>query len=347
MIKYIFSIVLILNSFVYSFETRTIGGSLLADTDKTKPWLLNFNSTCTASLISDRFALTAFHCFAISSLEELLHTGFVIHRESKKKSKIIGVHLPFKDKKQSTNADIAILELATPLASSSYAKIPSTRFIDKYYGKQDIALLLGYGSNDAGATPFKDATELLMSLSSRENCDTLKVHGETKSVFPEYRICTNTLADAKRRGKDIGMCAGDSGGPLVIKENGDYYQVGVVKGYANDGNSFDCGKNSGRYVNISYFSSWIKEVLDDKRKFSTYAMDTTNGITKTIEHLSLNKWSLLGTDDNTKVLKSDLPSEFSLQVYRDNKMINFDHNSKEEFIEIKRFEGFWVIVMKK
>ena len=344
-----FVIIVLLFNQSLAIDSRTIGGEAILDSDKTKPWLINFNNSCTASLISDKFVLTAFHCIYTTSIENIKETYYVKLRENGEKSNIKNIYLPYEEHQKNIMSDVVVLELTSPLQASSYVKIPNKDFINKYYGEKDIALLLGYGVNDIQVEPFTKPTQLELSIMNKEACSQLALkegRANTSDNSTDRYICSDAKADGFRKGKDIGMCAGDSGGPLVIKDNNEFYQVGVISGYSQDGGSPDCGKNSGFYANISYHSEWIKNILANKVQptpdYGVEDISELGSFYAMMEQTPKDVWILMGTSNLLEFDTTKMPPEFYLFLFK-SKFIKYTETSKK--ITIDGMSGFWF--MKK
>lgn len=353
--KFMYKIILLFTLFsiqILAFNSRTIGGEILPDTDKTKPWLVIFNNTCSASLIHKRFILTAFHCISSTTIDDVKATFFVIPSGSYEYFSIKEVYLPYDNIRDNREADVAILELEEDINIDSYIKIPNRTFIDKYYGKQDIALFLGYGDNDVNATPLVDPTQLELSIMSRESCNNLmkdehkaKIEKEGYHYF-EYTICDDAKADKERKNKDIGMCSGDSGGPLVIKEDNIYYQIGTAKGYSFDGDSRLCGNNSAYYGNISFHSSWINRVInyrESPRDDGYTNLSSMGYYYSAMKGIPKNKWVLFGTTKAIALEEKKMPNNFKIYTYDSSKEEFKKYSKNGKNIVIRDYSGFWFI----
>ena len=317
----LFLSLLLSSLFSATLEHRTIGGEFISDGDDTKPWLAKFvtsKNRCSASLIADKWLLTAYHCIEDERMDDILKQTKVTHRGSDKSVGVKNVYLPHKNileySQKKLQYDFAIFELDGSLVSDSYAQLPTATTIDNYYGKVDVAWLLGYGVQDID--PSKNdqvlATQLKLSIMDRATCTQRldnEYVGQGVSDLNSY-FCTDTINDAKRRGNDVGMCAGDSGGPLVVKEGNAFVQIGVVSGYLRDGGSRQCGKNSGKYANISYHIEWINDVLayridpatnaHNERK-STFKIDVSDILTRYhIPSLEKDRWYILSGGTSVK-----------------------------------------------
>ena len=97
--KKIFSFIIfigLLFSQSLKIDSRTMGGEIIKKDDKSKPWLVNFNNVCSASLIDEKFVLTAFHCIHSQTLEMIKETYIIKARGSDIVAKIKNIYLPYK-----------------------------------------------------------------------------------------------------------------------------------------------------------------------------------------------------------------------------------------------------------
>ena len=329
-------------------DSRVMGGEIIPKDDISKPWLVKLDTACTASLINEKFLLTAFHCINEDSIEILREFYVIKARGSETVSKIKNVYLPYKENALNVEADVVVIELAKAIKIDSYIKVPNEDFLDNYYGKQDVALLLGYGENDINATPFQEPVQVKLSIMNRDLCSQLMTKEGRVSVKSSlnYLLCDDAKKDVQRRKKDIGMCAGDSGGPLTVSENSkEFYQIGVVSGFSSDDGSDSCGKNSAFYGNIPYHSKWINNVLSKKiEPNNDYRLDTSDesSFYHSMREITNNTtWIMWGASSILNFDTRKMPSKFSIYVYRDNRFVRYTNTS--ESIIINKFEGFWFI----
>ena len=349
------------------FESRTLGGEFVPKSDKTKPFVAKLHkksspdrSFCSASLISDRFVLTANHCINNMSPQRIKENIVILYNGSDKGSTVKNVYLP-----KDSRFDFAMLELDKPLPSSRYLKVPDETTIDKYYGKQDVAWLFGYGVNDAGESLSSgELTQLNLSIMDREGCDNILADESKRlqldlAIETKGFICTDAQKDGERRGKSVGMCAGDSGGPLVVKEDDGFTQIGVVSGYiVTDENKLNCGQNPGRYVNISYYSKWIKEVMShqvqpstdysfrDERIDERRDLGQGNIYAHINDDIKKDKWTMVGFGVYAQTLKHlFLPKKYQIVRYREIEgkvqFVKYNHTMEQD-IPLLPYEGFFM-----
>ncbi|CAL4126180.1 unnamed protein product, partial [Meganyctiphanes norvegica] len=214
---------------------------------------------CGASVINERFLLTAAHCanvIPLSRVEVLLgahnindqkENGRLRHRLSQ-----VIVHNKFRN--YDLSHDIALLRLETPISYSRTIRpvcLPDIREWD-----EDLILrstvkkgvVTGWGLTKEDGTASNVLQKVSLPFVNHSKCSELY-----KGINPvsENQLCTlhhfkdNTSRDS---------CKGDSGGPLVIEgPGGRWVQLGVTSfGYG-------CGRKNypGVYTRITQYLVWI------------------------------------------------------------------------------------------
>ena len=278
-----------------------------------------------------------------------------------------------------SQSDIVVLKLAEPLISSAYVTLPTLETIDDYYETNDTAILLGYGINELGIENIGIPTETNISISGKEFCDSAteevlqkyakeedeeesKINtlpkNEDEEEMASLLICDNALGDKMRYEQSIGICAGDIGAPLIVQEINEsnalnMVQIGLASGFLKDGDSLDCGQNTGYYANLSFHSEWLNLILTGDANASEYIKDENlfrdpnEGFYKHIQSLEQGAWHLLGAGAMPVGLDlSKIPSErFKIYFFRDNTMHTINQLTKRRLI-FNLYEGFWLFMEK-
>ncbi|XP_046971365.1 CLIP domain-containing serine protease 14D-like [Vanessa cardui] len=256
---------------------RIIGGTI-ADIDEF-PWLgrisysiddeNKFIFACSASLITDRYLVTAAHC--VQSGRTLVPVSVRLGEWDEqtikdcnddycndsppvdiKISKIITY--PTYSKENLTQDDIALIELEKPVNFTNFIQpvcLPTTEYtVMQDYVHGSSYWVAGWGLTEFGtASPIKRKVKLEAVPS-----DTCK--GILKNI-PETSF-SKLICAGGRQGKD--SCKGDSGGPLVreVMENyqANWYLFGITSLGANR-----CGTEGvpGVYTRVIRYMDWIRE----------------------------------------------------------------------------------------
>ncbi|KAK3859358.1 hypothetical protein Pcinc_034524 [Petrolisthes cinctipes] len=240
--------------------TRIVGGTEVSPTHKF-PWHIGLkkknhgNYWCGGSIINNKFALTAAHCFFDNEGNRNSDVGLVVgvgdHDMYQTSDNLSGVtrlvdvekviiHGNYNPK--GYDYDMALLQLKETLDFTKHKAVQSVCLpkssTTTYGGETGFAY--GWGRlTDGGNQPAKLMEVKLPIL--EPSCWGKQV---TKRM-----LC----AGYKEGGKDT--CQGDSGGPLTVIESNKHTQVGVVsfgQGCAN-------ANSPGVYARITEFLEWIKK----------------------------------------------------------------------------------------
>ncbi|XP_053559001.1 transmembrane protease serine 9 [Bombina bombina] len=234
---------------------RIVGGS---DAVKGEfPWQVSLRENnehfCGATIISERWLVSAAHCFndfqdpavwvAYIGTTSLSGTDSSTVKASIKNI----IKHPSYDP-DTADYDVAVLELESPLKMSKYAQpicLPDSTHIF-HVGKKCIITGWGYLKEDNLVKPevLQKATVALMDQSL---CNSLY-----SNVVTERMLCAGYL-----EGK-IDSCQGDSGGPLVCEEaSGRFFLAGIVSWGVGCAEA----RRPGVYVRVSKISKWIMEII--------------------------------------------------------------------------------------
>ncbi|XP_022097599.1 uncharacterized protein LOC110983038 [Acanthaster planci] len=219
------------------------------------PWMLaildaDYDFRCGASLINNRWAITAAHCAdAVNSLliGVLNLSNLGPNYKLVTVSEII-VH-SFYDPNNDYNYenDIALLKLETPVEFNDYIRPVCLNNVQNETEKYQKCYATGWGTTVEGRTVLPDILqEVVVPLVPLENCTTAL---EDSFLITEKMIC----AGYEEGGRD--SCQGDSGGPLVCEgDDGRWLLVGATsfgEGCARPG-------LPGVYVRISQYIDFIQ-----------------------------------------------------------------------------------------
>jgi secreted trypsin-like serine protease len=203
---------------------------------------------CGASLIGDRWVVTAAHCVIGEKPagmkvwvggHDLRYPG---QGEAAKVKKIY-IHPKYND--NTLRNDIALIKLKKPISSSiPRVEVANSQITNKDAKPGKVATVSGWGAlSENGASP-KVLHRVKLPIVSNAECNSPGAYGG--DVFG-----TNICAGLKQGGKD--SCYGDSGGPLWIKSGGKDHLVGIVSW----GEGCAEPRKYGVYTRVAAFEQWI------------------------------------------------------------------------------------------
>uniref|UniRef100_A0A182PNG1 Peptidase S1 domain-containing protein n=1 Tax=Anopheles epiroticus TaxID=199890 RepID=A0A182PNG1_9DIPT len=214
--------------------------------------------TCGASIISERFLLTAAHC------EPVTIAGLGCSESMKcDQLKTVKNFIPHsRYKKTSKYHDIALVELEENIGFNKRV-LP----ICPYTDKNDMPVLEDLVVAGWGATQNHIQSPSLMYATVRtvaqQDCRDdyallLKASPNKKlseGIIDEIYCAKGSLADNVT--EYIDACEGDSGGPLQAKQNNNLFLIGVIS------TGIGCGSPlPGLYTRVASYFNWIKETVD-------------------------------------------------------------------------------------
>lgn len=236
---------------------------------------------CCGSFISDRWILSAAHCFAVDSIKTYLKTNKLkvvagSHKVSSRALinrnltiKRIYYHASF-DKSMPVGHDIALVELnekvefaqKRPKSDLGEQNKPFMNTIclpktGKKYKFNETARLAGWGlsnEKDPSSMPSKLLTTDIL-VSDKDKC-VKKYEKALKSDRPrkQQEKYDDFICASYKNSRDA--CQSDSGGPLMQYSNNKAVVVGIVS------YGIGCAKKGvpGLYTRTSAYISWIKDI---------------------------------------------------------------------------------------
>jgi secreted trypsin-like serine protease len=213
------------------------------------PYMAHF---CGASIIDERWIITAAHCLVDTSPNNVVVTlgthslGVGGSRHSVKR---IVVNKGYKP--STSDNDIALIELVKPLRlDATVQKVPMLGPEDEATVlKRGISLMaVGWGRTTEGGTSVRDLRQVAVPFVERTECN--------RPLGYDGRITSNMIcAGDKAGGKD--SCQGDSGGPLTAQTAAHAVLAGIVSW--GEG----CARPNlvGVYTRVSVFKGWVESCM--------------------------------------------------------------------------------------
>lgn len=202
--------------------TRIVGGTNAKNGEW--PWQVSLqigSHVCGASIISDRWLVSAAHCFqsayAHSSYWKA-YMGSVMLGEGMSRGIIRIVTHPNYSIPRSFNNDIAVLELSSPLIFNDFIQPICLPPSNKVFPPDKRCTITGWGTLAYEGSLATILQKAVVHIISSQRCR--RVY---KNLVTEKMICAGIMAGG------VDACQGDSGGPLVCRDpDKTWYLAGIV-----------------------------------------------------------------------------------------------------------------------
>ncbi|KGL74880.1 Transmembrane protease serine 9, partial [Tinamus guttatus] len=220
------------------------------------PWQVSLKEDsrhfCGATIIGDRWLLSAAHCFNQTTPEEIeAYMGTTWLNGTDGDTVKVNVtrviqHPLFNP--VILDFDVALLELARPLVFNKYVQPVCLPLAVQKFPVGKKCVISGWGDTQEGnVTQPESLQKASVGIIDQETCNFLYNFSLTDRM-----ICAGFL-----EGK-VDSCQGDSGGPLACEETpGVFYLAGIVSW------GIGCAqpKKPGVYSRVSKFKDWILETM--------------------------------------------------------------------------------------
>ncbi|XP_069552334.1 suppressor of tumorigenicity 14 protein homolog [Brachyistius frenatus] len=222
------------------------------------PWqvslhFMTYGHVCGASIISERWLLSAAHCFVTSSQENHVASNWQTYSGMQSLFKQDGIQLrPLKkiishpDYNQMTfDYDIALLELSSPLEFTNTIQpicLPASSHV---FPAGMSCWVTGWGALREGGQKAQVLQKASVKIINDTVCNVV-----TEGQVTSRMLCSGFLAGG------VDACQGDSGGPLVcFEESGKWFQAGIVSW----GEGCARRNKPGVYSRVTKLREWIKK----------------------------------------------------------------------------------------
>ncbi|XP_038660371.1 transmembrane protease serine 11C-like [Scyliorhinus canicula] len=234
-----------------AISSRIVGGK----NSKTGewPWQVDLEIgtlVCGASIISNRWLISAAHCFQQSQANPSVWKAYmgsiIVGQGTSRNIRKIIVH-PDYDHPISFNNDIALLELSSPLTFNDFIQpicLPSSSDV---IAVGQRCVITGWGSLIFGGSLPTILQKAKVNIVDFNKCK--RIFG---TLVNDKMLCAGTL----RGGVDA--CQGDSGGPLVChRPNKTWFLAGIVSF------GIECATPNipGVYTRITALRDWVQKEI--------------------------------------------------------------------------------------
>ncbi|KAG9348250.1 hypothetical protein JZ751_001985 [Albula glossodonta] len=245
---------------------RIVGGRL--ERQGGSPWQVlirrdNGYGFCGGTLISQRWVLSAAHCFQ-DSPDHVTIGDFDKKREDPDEQMIkvetVIVHPHYHE--YTFDSDIALLYLAKPVQLGPYASpicLPNVHLARILTREGTMGVVTGWG-----ATQYQGRSSRFLRKVALPVVDNQKCVLSTDQVVTDNMFCAGYLQE------NLDACSGDSGGPFVTNYRGTWFLTGVVSW----GEQCAATGKYGFYTRLGNYLHWIQDTIQKHGQNATATVRT-------------------------------------------------------------------------
>uniref|UniRef100_A0A8C5MSX5 Coagulation factor X n=1 Tax=Leptobrachium leishanense TaxID=445787 RepID=A0A8C5MSX5_9ANUR len=208
---------------------------------------------CSGSLISNRWVLSAAHCFEAVNPHHVTVGDYDKFRRDQDEQKIAVLKF-FSHPHyfaEHYDHDIALLYLRSPVIFNEYARpicLPTPSLGRLLTQEGEIGQVSGWGATRYMGPSSRFLLRVRLPIVKQEDCI-----ASTAKMFTGNMFCAGYRTEVKD------SCQGDSGGPFAVAYRQTWYLVGVVSW----GEKCASEGKFGVYTRVANYIPWIKETIID------------------------------------------------------------------------------------